>query len=135
MPKSLHDLVAFQRAVDLVVDIYSISSNFPRSELHGLTSQIRRAAVGVAAQIAEGHGRVTYGEWRQFLSQARGSLFEVEAEALVAQRLGFIDAVSAERLDHRLRAAGKSLVGLLRWVQQQERATPRPRNRETPQPG
>ena len=77
--KSLHDLVAFQRALDLTEVVYRESSVFPSEELYGLTSQIRRAAVGVVSQIAEGHGRVTYGEWRQLLSQARGSLFEVEA--------------------------------------------------------
>ena len=88
--KSLHDLVAFQRALDLTEVVYRESSVFPSEELYGLTSQIRRAAVGVVSQIAEGHGRVTYGEWRQLLSQARGSLFEVEAQAITAKRLRFL---------------------------------------------
>jgi four helix bundle protein len=134
MAKSIHDLVAFQRAVDLVVDVYDVTSSFPRDERFGLTSQMRRAAVGVGAQIAEGHGRVSYGEWRQFLSQARGSLFEIEAESIVARRLGFIDAAADERIDRAIRRTGKALVGLLRWVQAQERSTARPRSRETPRP-
>src|SRR6266852_5508932 len=88
--KSLHDLVAFQRALDMTEVVYEVSSPFPKEECYGLTAQIGRASVGVVAQIAEGHGRITYGEWRQFLSQARGSLFEVEAEAMTACRLGFL---------------------------------------------
>ncbi|HSY52039.1 MAG TPA: four helix bundle protein [Thermoanaerobaculia bacterium] len=134
MAKSIHDLVAFQRAVDLAVDVYDVTATFPRDERFGLISQLRRAAVGVVAQIAEGHGRITYGEWRQFLSQARGSLFEVEAESIVARRLGFVDDASAERIDHAIRRTGRALVGLLRWVQAQERSAARLRNRKTPRP-
>jgi four helix bundle protein len=75
MPKSIHDLVAFQRAVELCVQVYEVSAAFPRDERLGLMPQIRRAAVAIPSQIAEGHGRLHYSEWRQFLSQARGSLF------------------------------------------------------------
>jgi len=120
--------------MDLVTEVYKVTANFPRDERFGLTSQMRRAAIGVPAQIAEGHGRVSYGEWRQFLSQARGSLFEVEAELIAARRLEFVDDAGAERIDREIRRTGKALVGLLRWVQQQERSTARPRNRETPRP-
>jgi len=132
--KSLHDLVAFQRALDMTEVVYEVSSPFPKEECYGLTAQIRRASVGVVAQIAEGHGRITYGEWRQFLSQARGSLFEVEAEAIIASRLRFVSAESFESLNREIRRTGKALVGLIRWVQQMERSTARPRNRETPKP-
>ena len=134
MSKSIHDLVAFQRALTLVEAVYQVSSVFPREERFGLTSQIRRAAVGVVSQIAEGHGRITYGEWRQLLSQARGSLFEVEAQSILAQRLMFIPPEEFERIDREIRKTGKALVGLIRWVQKKERDTPRPRDRETPQP-
>jgi four helix bundle protein len=134
MSKSLHDLVAFQRALDLTAAVYKVSSLFPPDERFGLTAQVRRAAVGVVAQIAEGHGRITYGEWRQLLSQARGSLFEVEAEAITAQRLGFLPDNSFETVSVEVRRTGKALVGLIRWVQKMERTTPRPRDRETPQP-
>lgn len=120
--------------MDLVERVYAVTAGFPRDERFGLTSQMRRAAVGVAAQIAEGHGRVSYGEWRQFLSQARGSLFEIEAESIAARRLGFINEAEAEEIDHAIRGTGKALVGLLRWIQSEERSTARPRNRETPRP-
>jgi four helix bundle protein len=134
MSKSLHDLVAFQRALDLTTEVYKVSSLFPPDERFGLTAQIRRAAVGIVAQIAEGHGRITYGEWRQMLSQARGSLFEVEAEAMTAQRLGFLQNASFETVNREIKRTGKALVGLIRWVQKMERSTARPRDRETPQP-
>ena len=131
--KSLHDLVAFQRALELTEVVYRESAAFPGDERFGL-AQIRRASVSVAAQIAEGHGRIMYGEWRQLLSQARGSLFEVEAEAITAQKLGFLADESFERVDRQIKRTGKSLVGLIRWVQKMEQSTARPRNRETPQP-
>jgi four helix bundle protein len=79
MSKKLTDLVAFTRSVDLVAVVYEITSTFPRDERYGLVAQMRRCSVGVAAQIAEGEGRLTSGERRQFLSQARGSLSELEA--------------------------------------------------------
>jgi len=134
MSKSLHDLVAFQRALDLTEAVYKVSSSFPADERFGLTAQIRRASVGVVAQIAEGQGRITYGEWRQFLSQARGSLFEVEAEAITANRLGFLSADLLAIINREIRRTGKALVGLIRWVQRMEKSTARPRNHETPQP-
>lgn len=134
MPASIHDLVAFQRAIDLVVHVYAATAAFPRDERFGLTAQIRRAAIGVPSQIAEGHGRLHYGEWRQFLSQARGSLFEVEAQAIIASRLGYLSESEHEVIERHVRRTGKALVGLIRWVQNQERTAARPRDRDTPQP-
>lgn len=134
MAKSLRDLVAYQRAIELVVEVYEVSKSFPRDERFGLTAQIRRAAVSVPSQIAEGHGRLHYSEWRHFLSQARGSLFEVETQALIAKRLDYLDSARHEQVDLQIRKTGKALVGLIKWLQQQERSTPRPRDRETPQP-
>lgn len=134
MSKSFYDLVAFQRAVDLIIEVYAVTAAFPKAELYGLTSQMRRAAVGVSSQIAEGQGRLSFGEWRQFLSQARGSLFEVEAEALLAHRLGFLDEQQRERIARGVQRTGKALIGLIDWVQQRERETRQPRNRATAQP-
>lgn len=134
MSNSMHDLAAYQRAIELVVEIYEVSKSFPRDERFGLTAQIRRAAVGVPSQIAEGHGRLHYSEWRQFLSQARGSLFEVETQAILANRLGYLEEARYEQVDRAIRKTGKALVGLIRWVQQKERSAAKPRNRETPQP-
>ncbi len=136
MSKSFRDLIVFQRALDLVLDVYAATKAFPREELYGLTSQLRRASVGVVSQIAEVQGRLSLGEWRQFLSQSRGSLFEVEAEALIANRLGYL---RDERLDHLLNnvhRTGRALAGLIEWVQRQEKERTstrrhRPRDLET----
>jgi four helix bundle protein len=137
MPKSFRDLEAFQLALDLLVDIYEVTAGFPRQELYGLTSQLRRACVGVTSQVAEGQGRITHGEWRQFLSQARGSLFEVESQVIVSQRLAFLNDEAADRLQIRIRRTGKALLGLIRYVKEceAEARKPQPRNRVTPQPG
>jgi four helix bundle protein len=130
MSKSFRDLIVFQRALDLVVEVYSVTKTFPRAELYGLTSQLRRASVGVVSQIAEGQGRLTLGEWRQFLSQSRGSLFEVESQALIANRLEYLDD---ERLDQVLRnihRTGRALAGLIQWVQRKERERNTARTRQ-----
>lgn len=120
--------------MDLTVLVYEASSSFPPQERYGLTSQLRRASVGVVSQIAEGQGRLTFGEWRQFLSQARGSLFEVEAELLVAERLGFLKGEALTSLNVAIKRTGKALIGLIRWVQKQEQAGKKPRNLGTTQP-
>ena len=133
MPKSIHNLVAFQRAVELAVEVYDVTSSFPKHELYGLTSQLRRAAVGIPSNIAEGQGRLTYGEWRQLLSHARGSMFEVEAQLIVAERLEFLSPQDAMRVRKHMREAGKALAGLIRWVQKLE-ATKQTRNQATQQP-
>lgn len=120
MAKSFHDLVAFQRALDLMVEVYRVTAGFPRSELYGLVSQLRRASLGVASDIAEGQGRLSYGEWRQFLGQARGSLFEVEAELFAARRLGFIEETEFNLLRQHTRRTGSALQGLINWVCKKE---------------
>lgn len=120
MSKSFQDLIAFQRAVDLMVGVYSSTAEFPRTELYRLTSQLRRASVGVMSQIAEGQGRLSFGEWRQFLSQARGSLFEVEAELIAANRLGFLTNEAMQPLSTRVHRTGRALAGLIEWVRRKE---------------
>jgi four helix bundle protein len=87
---SYQDLVAWQKAMNLVEEIYKTTRNFPKDELYGLTSQLRRAAVSIPSNIAEGQGRLTPGEFRQFLGHARGSLLETETQVLMAGRLNYI---------------------------------------------
>jgi four helix bundle protein len=102
--------------------------------LYGLTAQLRRAAVSVPSNIAEGQGRLSFGEWRQFLSHARGSMFEIEAEIVIAERLGFAPEVDVIRIRKSMRETGKALAGLIEWVKKQERITKQPRNPATKQP-
>ena len=99
--RSYRDLVVWERAVDFVAEIYRLSARFPREEQFGLTAQVRRASVSVAANIAEGSGRATSRDLMNFLSIARGSLKEAESMVSVAQRLGFVsaaDSIEALRL-------------------------------------
>lgn len=87
--KSSKELVVWQKAMDLVEEAYLISQRFPREEVYGLTAQLRRAAVSVPANIAEGNARATRKDYASFLAVARGSLAEVETLLLVAMRLRY----------------------------------------------
>ncbi|MGB9146421.1 MAG: four helix bundle protein [Acidobacteriaceae bacterium] len=87
MAQAFQDLVVWQRAMEMTVSVYKLTRSFPRDEIYGLTSQMRRAAVSVASNIAEGRGRITEGEFRQFPGLAQGSNCEVQTQILVAKRL------------------------------------------------
>lgn len=90
--KSYRDLEAWQAAMDLVVNIYNITSNFPPEEKFGLTSQIRRSAVSIPSNIAEGTARIGGKQLLLFLSYAQGSLAELETQLLIAQKTGLVEA-------------------------------------------
>jgi four helix bundle protein len=87
LAQAFQDLTVWQRAMELTVCIYDLTRAFPKDEIYGLTSQLRRASVSVASNIAEGRGRMTDGEFRQFLGIAQGSIYEVQTQLLVARRL------------------------------------------------
>jgi len=87
MGKSFQDLLVWQRAIELTTDIYRLTESFPKSEMYGLTSQIRRAAVSIASNIAEGCGRGSKREFRQFLIVARGSNCELQTQLIIARNL------------------------------------------------
>lgn len=97
MSRSFRGMTVWQRAIELTVAVYQLTSAFPPSERFGLTNQLRRAAVSVASNIAEGYGRSTKGEYLQFLGHARGSNSEVETQLVIARELGFDPR---ERIDH-----------------------------------
>ena len=87
MGQDYQDLLVWQRAIEMTVSTYEATKSFPREEMCGLTSQLRRAAVSVASNIAEGRGRISQGEFRQFLGLAQGSNYEVQTQLLVAKQL------------------------------------------------
>ncbi len=89
MGQSFKDLVVWQRAVQMSLAIYKLTSSFPASERFGLTNQLRRASVSVASNIAEGYGRSTKGEYVLFLGHARGSNCEVQTQLVISEALGF----------------------------------------------
>ena len=96
--RNYKDLIVWQKAMDLVSDVYRVTTNFPRQETYGLTNQLRRSAVSVPSNIAEGHGRATKGEFIQFLCHSRGSLLELETQMLIATNLGYLDGKQHEFL-------------------------------------
>jgi four helix bundle protein len=90
--QSYRDLRVWKTAVDLTLEIYRITESFPPSERFALTTQLRRAAVSVTCNIAEGHARSTRGEYRNFLSIARGSVIEVEVQLILAEQIGYVQS-------------------------------------------
>lgn len=111
--KSYRELVVWQKAIDLVSQVYLVSKQFPREEVYGLTAQIRRAAVSIPSNIAEGQGRRSPREFVQFLRIARGSLAEVETQIFIADRLGYLERSSAEKLLMSSEEVGRILQGLI----------------------
>ncbi|MFZ0745740.1 MAG: four helix bundle protein [Terracidiphilus sp.] len=89
MGESFRNLTVWQRSIELTLAVYKRTSSFPDSERFGLSNQLRRAAVSVANNVAEGYGRSTKGEYVQFLGHARGSNSEVETQIVISKALGF----------------------------------------------
>jgi four helix bundle protein len=106
------DLLAWQMAMDLVEAVYELAKEFTREELFGLTSQLRRAAVSISANIAEGQGRDSRGDFRRFLSIAHGSLREVETHIHIAARLRYIDQIQKTTILSRCAEVGRLVKGL-----------------------
>jgi four helix bundle protein len=109
--KHYKDLLVWQKAIAMVTQVYIVTRSFPREELYGLTSQIRRAAVSVPSNIAEGQARLTPGEFRQFLGVARGSLAELDTQLIIATNLGYLTETGS--LFEQLAEVGRMLSGLL----------------------
>jgi four helix bundle protein len=107
------DLIAWQKSMDLVESVYRLSAEFPAVERFGLTSQLRRAAVSIPANIAEGYGRTTRVEYVRFLDIARGSANEVETQLLIAVRLLFTPRAEAQRALDLCLEVQRILVGLV----------------------
>ena len=91
MSESYRDLIAWQKAKALALEVYLCTRKFPKNETYGLTSQMRRAAISVPSNIAEGKGRHSHKELVQFLYRARGSLLELETQLSIAHELDYID--------------------------------------------
>jgi four helix bundle protein len=87
--RGYRDLRAWQHAMGLVTEIYRATRSFPKDEIYGLVSQLRRAAVSIPSNLAEGHGRNSRNEFRQFIGHARGSVSEVETQIGIAKNLGY----------------------------------------------
>ena len=115
--KSYRDLVVWQSGIQLAEIAYSITRSFPRDELYGMTSQIRRASTSIPANIAEGYGRDSTGQFIQFLRVAQGSLKELETHIIVATRVSLLGAGEGDRILAHCEELGRMLRGLIRTLE------------------
>ena len=118
------NLIVWQKAIDLTICIYRLTEPFPKSEIYGLASQMRRASVSIASNIAEGRGRLGPAEFRQFLGCAQGSVFELRTQLTVAHRLKFLSESGFAEADGLSEEVSKILRALI------ERLTDQPTRRQ-----
>lgn len=112
--QSFQDLKIWQLGVEIVLDVYKAIQNFPREELYGLTSQIRRAAVSIPANIAEGFRRYHPKEHQQYLRVAFGSLAELETELFIAKKFGYFHTDSMDNAKSKIDSLGRMLTAVLK---------------------
>jgi four helix bundle protein len=113
MGRSYRDLIAWQKSMDLVEKIYECTKAFPREEIYGLTAQLRRAAVSIPSNIAEGQARHSQPEFKHFLTHARGSLVEVETQIQIANRLKYLSTAAAQAILDQCAELGRILNALI----------------------
>jgi four helix bundle protein len=112
--KSYRDLIVWQKAMDLVDQVYFVSGDFPREENFGLTGQIRRCAVSIPSNIAEGQGRNSQKEFQRFLKIALGSLAELDTQLEIAMRQGYLQQEQHQSFEDQIGEVRRLLYGLLR---------------------
>ena len=113
MAKSFRELLVWQKGIQLVVLVYRLSKQFPREETYGLSNQMRRSAVSIPSNIAEGQAHFSRAEFVHFLRHSSGSLAELETQLLIAQRLEYADQAKVEALLKQVVEVGKILNGLI----------------------
>ncbi len=111
--KSYRDLIVWQKSMDLVVEVYKMIANFPQNEIYGLTSQIKRAAVSVPSNIAEGYGRRSTGDYQRFLNIAMGSLFELQTQLEISTRLNYLKTDQFTKLNELSKEIERMLSSLI----------------------
>ena len=127
MSNTYRDLKVWQRSIDLAERIYPLTASFPASEIYGLSSQMRRAAVSIASNIAEGWGRRSRKDYGRFVLVARGSNDELETQLVIAGRLGFCNTEQLDQATALSDEIGKMLSGLHKFLQTPRRKTLEPR--------
>jgi four helix bundle protein len=124
--RSFRDLDIWQKGIILVKDVYKETQNFPKEEICGLTSQMRRAAISTPSNIAEGHIRQHRPEFKQFPSVALGSLAELETQIIISRELGYISAEISERLIGQITSLSKMIRSLIKKLTNPQSLTPNP---------
>jgi len=113
---NFRELKVWQKSMELSVAVYRATESLPDREKYGLTSQMRRAAVSIASNIAEGAGRGSNPDFRRFLDIAKGSAFELETQLLISKKLSFINKETANKLQHEIVEIQKMISGLHRTL-------------------
>lgn len=114
--KTYRDLIVWQKSMNLITEVYKISANFPPNEVYGLCSQIRRSAISIPSNIAEGYGRKSTGDYKRFLQIALGSLFELETQIEIAFNLSFLSKNSFEEVYDKTRELDRMLSSLINKI-------------------
>ena len=120
MTQGYRDLVVWQQAMDVAVETYCLTSSFPKEDMFGLTSQMRRAAVSIASNIAEGEGRKSKNEFSHFLGIALGSKSELETQLILSERVNLLKTTDTEPIKKSLDDIGKMLTALRRKIGSQK---------------
>jgi four helix bundle protein len=113
MAKSFRELLVWQKGIQLSVLVYRLSKQFPREETYGLSNQMRRAAVSIPSNIAEGAGRLNTQEYKQYLGVARGSSFELQTQLMIARELGFGDIEQLSEAEATCDEIGRMIFGVI----------------------
>ena len=114
--KNFKDLRVWQQSIDLVKNVYRVTQNFPKEEIYGLTSQIRRAAVSIPSNIAEGQARKSHAEFKKFLTYSSGSAAELETQLVIARELEFLDKSVFANFQSRLEEIQKMTFALMNYL-------------------
>jgi four helix bundle protein len=112
--KGHHKLDVWKRGIEFVTKIYKLTESFPRNEIYGLVQQMRKSAVSIPSNIAEGAGRNSKNEFKQFLSIAQGSLAELETQLLISRNLGFVKELDSLLIE--LDELSRMIIGLVRTL-------------------
>jgi four helix bundle protein len=116
MAQRVEDVKVWHKAIELSVAVYKVTESFPTQERYGISSQLQRAAVSVASNIAEGRGRLNNGEFRQFLGMAQGSNYEVQTQLVIAKKLGFGSADRIQFAQELNEEVGRMLTAFIATV-------------------
>ena len=111
--RSFRDLIVWDKSMELVKEVYRMTKSFPKEEIFGLTSQVRRAAVSIPSNIAEGHARLSRKEFQHFLGNARGSLAELQTQIIIGKELGFLSDKEMDDIIKKATDVARLLNGLL----------------------
>ena len=118
MEKTKHyqDLLVWQKSIDLAEAIYTVTKNYPKEEMYGIISQMRRCAVSIASNIAEGQSRGSSAQFAHFLSISKGSISELETQLFISKRLKFISEDEYNQVQNNLSEIGRMLNGLIKAI-------------------